>query len=134
MNTRTMIFALLAIFLAACSPEPIIDLSDTSWLLESMPGYADLGSVEVSLNFDDQGAVGGVGGCNSYGGSYELAGDQQIEFGALFSTEMYCLDNDASDIEAAFFMALSQAETYAQDFESLRIQTGQGELLFGFAP
>lgn len=132
-----MKYALLAIFavlLSACGTVGESDLAQTAWLLETMPGYADLGPVEVSLQFDDEGGIAGVGGCNSYGGVYTLSQADGIRFRELFSTQMFCLDNNASEIEGAYFQALSQAQTYLQDAESLRIQTALGEMVFGLAP
>lgn len=131
---RYALFILLLVLLPACGGASENGLAETSWLLESMPGYADLGPVQVSLQFDSEGAVGGVGGCNSYGGSYALSGANGIRFSEIFSTEMYCLDNNASEIEAAYFQALSQAQTYSRAAQSLRVQTALGELIFAVAP
>ena len=131
---RYALFILLLVLLPACGAASENDLAETSWLLESMPAYADLGPVQVSLQFDSEGAVGGVGGCNSYGGSYALSAANGIRFSEIFSTEMYCLENNASEIEAAYFQALSQAQTYSRAAESLRLQTTLGELIFAVDP
>ncbi len=128
------LIALAALMLAAWSASSGESLADSFWVLRSMPGYADLGPVEVTLIFDAEGAIGGNGGCNSYGGSYELNGENGIAFSQIFSTEMYCESNNASQIEQAYFEALSQAQSYSQDFESLRIQTTLGDMVFGVAP
>jgi len=66
------------------------DLAESSWQLIRLPGYTDLGPVDVSLIFGADGSIGGNGGCNSYGGAYQAdAADGTIMFSEIFSIEMY---------------------------------------------
>ncbi len=96
-----------------------------------MPGFPDLGAVEVTLEFDHEGAINGVGGCNLYGGSYQTtAGTNHVRFGELFSTLMACLDDNSMDIEFAYLGALSEALTYSISLDALRIQVPGGTLEF----
>jgi heat shock protein HslJ len=81
------------------SLEPEVDpspaLVDTAWLLDryqtadgqwlTVPPH-----LLVSLKFD-QDYLGGIDGCNSYGGPYQLEGDR-LDLGDLHTTLMYCQD------------------------------------------
>ncbi len=51
-----------------------------------------LPGTEVTLSFHGDTDVRGVGGCNSYGGTYTSALDGTLEFGELIQTEMYCVE------------------------------------------
>lgn len=135
MGTLTLLLGLLLLLSACGADASAPSLADTSWRLLSMPGDADFDAVEVSLNFDGAGGIGGNGGCNSYGGQYEsFAAENTIKFSEIFSTMMFCEENNASAIEAAYFQALNEAQSYTQTFESLRISGPSGTLEFGLAP
>ncbi len=134
-NSLTALFALLLLLSACAADDGQASLADTSWILHKMLGVADLAEVDVTLNFDAEGAIGGNGGCNSYGGSYvAIAAEGSIVFSDIFSTEMFCEGGNASEIEAAYFQALAEAQTYSQTFEFLRINGPSGSLEFGLAP
>ena len=77
------------------TPSPTPTLVDTAWLLDryqtadgrwlTVPPH-----LLVSLKFD-QDYLGGIDGCNSYGGPYQLEGDR-LQLGDLQATLMYCQD------------------------------------------
>ena len=135
-SIRMMLLLATMLILSACgSSANLPDLADSSWRLMALPGEADLGPVEVTLIFGSDGSIGGNGGCNSYGGSYEAnAADGSIQFREIFSTEMFCEGNSASQIEAIFFEALNDAQSYSQSPNSLQISFPGGLLEFELAP
>lgn len=45
----------------------------------------------IKFNVDGK-SVGGNGGCNTFGGSYEMIDSSHISFGPIMSTKMYCED------------------------------------------
>jgi len=87
---RIFLIAIIVLALTACSPvKP--DLSG-EWKLVS---YGDSSSptpalpdVDTTIKFED-GQMSGNVGCNGFGGTYELGGDQ-ITFSGIMSTLMYC--------------------------------------------
>ncbi|MCS7071604.1 MAG: META domain-containing protein, partial [Anaerolinea sp.] len=79
---------------------------------------------------DDQGRVSGSGGCNRYGGSYDVNGDA-IRFSGLFSTMMAC---PYLDVEQAFFAALGSAAAFELRDDSLIIRYGDAGETLMFVP
>lgn len=74
----------------------------------------------ITLVFDTDGQAGGSAGCNTYGGSYEVQGDQ-LRFGELISTLMACVDQGVMEQEMAYLAALQSADRFAIDGDMLRI-------------
>jgi heat shock protein HslJ len=77
------------------------------------------------------GLAGGSGGCNSYGGIYEVEGNR-ISFREITSTLRACSDQRVTDQEQRYFAALETAESYEVDGNLLRIayDGGAGQLVF----
>ena len=82
----------------------------------------------ASVEFAAGGKLAGSGGCNRFGGTYEVAGTR-LTVGALHSTQMAC----APPVDAAerqFLAALERAEAWEVDGGQLVIaQSGGGEPL-----
>lgn len=57
------------------------------------------------------GQVSGSGGCNAYGGSYSLHGDQ-LQVSDLRSTAIGCLDAGVAGQESRYFQALPRVQTF----------------------
>jgi len=96
-------------------------LDGTSWLLASIEGGAPLPGTEITAVFD-AGSVHGSSGCNNFGGSYRVSGDE-IEIREIQSTLMACLvPEGATDQEQRFLALLSTSESY-------RLANGQLRLL-----
>lgn len=85
-------------------------LSGTAWLLESLDGFEVDPAIGSSLEFDDDGAVFGNGGCNRFRGGATVDGNA-LEFGELASTMMACEEPNTRQ-EAAFHAALAATATY----------------------
>jgi len=91
-------------------------LSGTTWLLESLGPSSDLrpalSSVEVTLEFSDDGRVSGKAGCNSFFGQYASTMDGKLSVSALGSTKMLCHEPGVMQQEQDFLAALEQAQQY----------------------
>jgi putative lipoprotein len=128
---------LLVIVLTACIPntggEPTqpagIELEGTRWLLESIGNTPLVAGSEVTLQFDVDNQAGGNAGCNSYGGTYTLTGDQ-IEFTEIASTLMACVDESMMDQESAYLQALNSAQQVSVEGDRLTIRYEGGQLNF----
>lgn len=67
------------------------------------------GEREVHLILKANGNVQGNGGCNGFGGKYELQAGNRIKFSQVFSTKMACPNLDT---ENQFFEVLNTADNY----------------------
>jgi heat shock protein HslJ len=74
----------------------------------------------ITLEFSADGKAGGTAGCNTYGGSYEVQGDQLL-LGEMVSTLMACVDQAVMDQELAYLRALQSAGRFVVDGDTLRI-------------
>lgn len=135
MEFRTFsLFALLAVLFAACAPsagsgQP--ELAGTEWMLFSLNGEQVTTDAGPTIRFNEE-EVGGSGGCNSYGGTYQVdAAEGNIAIGWLVSTLMACSDDEVSRLEGDFLAALERVENYAISGENaLRLYGVDAELVF----
>lgn len=101
---------------------------NTPWSLVSF-GTPDAGNAlvpgsAITLILSD-GRAEGMGGCNSYGGEYQL-GAGTISFEQMIRTEMACADERVTKQEQLYFQALESASRYELDGKNLRIWYGDG--------
>jgi putative lipoprotein len=128
----TLILLAITISLGGCGKS--INLEDTEWFLESYGSQGNLKAVlvdtEVTATFkSSDGQVAGSGGCNGYGGSYELTGNKLSIPEPLISTMMSCGD-EKDQQEQQFFVALQSADSYQIDEGILTIYCGDDVLVF----
>jgi len=101
------LFMLSAIFFSACSGGTSAS-AEGEWRLISYGDVTNptpaLPNVETSISFDNKGQFGGNVGCNAFGSEYKADGDQ-ITFGSIVSTEMFC--DETSSQEGAVLNILS---------------------------
>jgi len=109
-------------------------LENTSWNLFSFgsPG-AEQPLVEgsaITLMLAGGQAVGS-GGCNSYGGSYEV-NENNITFREVTRTERACADQRVTEQEQRYFQALESASEYRVEGDQLQItyDNGNGLMIF----
>jgi heat shock protein HslJ len=126
---------LLALALAACtaSDAPASpSLVGTKWTLQSLAG-TPIGDVRraPTIHFQSDGQVGGHGGCNSWGGTYELKGSA-IRFGQMRTTLMAC--EQGMDVESRFHAMLKQVRTVAATGGTLVFKDDGDRVLARFAP
>ena len=105
---------------------PSNPLAGTSWTLSTMNGQPPLDGTTITLAFSDS-AVSGNGGCNTYGGSYAVDGNN-ISIGALTSTQVLC-GTEIDQQEQQYFNLLGSANTYQLDSGQLVLFSGGSEVL-----
>jgi heat shock protein HslJ len=106
-----------------------VSLEGTSWVLESMAGTPVLEGVGVTVSFTGS-EVSGSGGCNLYGGTYELEGEAISIGEQLASTLRACLEEGRMEQESAYLGALASAERVKIEGETLVIETAAGPLRY----
>lgn len=126
------ILTILIIALTACAAGSN-NLSGTQWRLTELNGSVPLETAEpIALNFTSADQAGGNSGCNSYSGSYRIAGSN-VSFGALVSTERACLDQGMMTQEAALYQALSAVTAYELRNDQLILMDSTGTVTLRFA-
>ena len=123
---------LLALTACAQQPDSLTDgnLANTKWSLVSF-GKLDAATpvIEgstITLELDAKGQAGGTGGCNSYGGSYEVKGNM-ISFGEVMSTLMACVQAGIDKQEQDYFQALATSGKFEVAGDSLTIWYNDGQ-------
>ena len=86
-------------------------------------GDKDVDGLRPFVRFDDNGHIGGNGGCNSYRGSYTLDGNR-IEVRRLALTMMYC--GGKMQTERALLSSLRRASTFRRKGTKLTLQDSRG--------
>jgi heat shock protein HslJ len=135
MNLKNWLLATLSVVtllaLAACSGTgPTIEdpLDGTSWVLVGYGLAAVLPGTEITATFED-GQVGGSSGCNTYGGSYEVKGED-ISVTEIFMTEMACMDPEGiMEQEQTYLEYLSGVTTFRAGEGQLQMTRPDGETL-----
>ena len=85
-------------------------LEGTEWVLKYYNKNAPISGNEPTIRFEN-GEVSGTASCNNYGGSYELSGEE-ISFGPMFMTEMWCAEEGVMDQEMTYLELLGAAESF----------------------
>lgn len=118
--SRLPLITLLLTFLLSASavlaqPSDAGSLPGTQWQLVSYgtAGLEDLvlEDTTITLEFSADNEIAGMGGCNSYSGSYGV-NQADIVFTDIVSTLIACTPVEISDQETAYFDALRSATTY----------------------
>lgn len=116
------------------TPPTETGLENTNWNLVSFgPAGAEQPLVEgstITLLLAG-GQAGGSGGCNSYGGTYQIEGSS-ISFGEIIRTERACADDRVTEQEQRYFQALETASQFEWNGNELRItyDGGNGVMIF----
>ncbi|MDB5034719.1 MAG: hypothetical protein JWQ98_1960 [Chlorobi bacterium] len=84
----------------------------------------------VTLLLTDSARLGGRGGCNSYGGPYQIHDSLLSVTGPMFRTKMSC---DAIATEDEYLDALAKSVRYWSDGRILLIYYGDGNHILSFA-
>ena len=113
-------------------------LVNTRWTLVSFAGSGPDGEVTpvipgstLTLVFETGGQAGGSGGCNSYGATYQVQGNE-ISFSQVISTLMACADQGLMDQEQRYFAALQKTGAFELDGDQLKIWYGDGQSVLNF--
>ncbi len=109
-----LLFCSLILLFSACTPQSSIteaDLEGVTWVLTAYNDSRPIEGREPIIEFA-QGQVSGTTGCNHYGGSYQINGNE-IRFSDLFNTEMACLDpTGIMEQEQTYLELLRAAERF----------------------
>jgi heat shock protein HslJ len=113
------------------------DLTNTEWRLVS---FTEAGTVtptlpgsDLSLSFHENGEVDGSGGCNSFGGGYQVQGSN-ISFQQLIHTDMACTAPGLNEQEQTYLEALQSSVRFERSGDSLKIWYGNGQAVLTFSP
>jgi heat shock protein HslJ len=110
-------------------------LTGTEWRLTSFGAAGSetnlVAGTTVTLKFGEDGRASGSTGCNSYGGTYQVRGDN-ISFGRLISTKRACLDQNANQQESRFLSALESANRFRISSNRLTILSDRGRNALNF--
>jgi heat shock protein HslJ len=110
-------------------------LADTHWTLTAFgkagAEMAVVGERPITLEFTSDGQAAGTGGCNSYGGTYQVQ-HSTLSFGEMVSTLVACVDSALMDQETQYFTALQTVDEFVLTEDQLTIyyDGGQGMLHF----
>jgi heat shock protein HslJ len=129
-----LVIFILAIGLAGCGEGDSPQMEDITWVLESYgePGNTNpaLEETEITVLFDSaRGEVGGSAGCNGYGGTYELDGNELTFPGPFILTMMYC-NEQINDQEKEYTSILQDAASYEIKGGKLTIYCGDNVLIY----
>src|ERR1044072_5122633 len=104
-------------------------ITGIDWRLISLgPAGAETNVVAgttVTLKFGEDDRASGSTGCNSYGGTYQVRGDN-ISFSRLVSTRRACLDQNANEQEQRFLATLGAANRFRLTRSRLTILSDRG--------
>lgn len=110
-------------------------LTGIDWRLVSLgPAGAETNVVAgttVTLKFGEDDRASGSTGCNSYGGNYQVRGDN-ISFSRLVSTRRACLDQNANEQEQRFLSTLGAANRFRLTRGRLTILSDRGRSVLNF--
>lgn len=119
----------------AAPPGAVSELAGTRWTLVSYgtPGAETpvVEGSEVTLVFQEDGQAAGSGGCNSYGGLYQVE-NGVLSFGEVVSTLMACVDEQVMAQEQRYFQALQTAGRYELSADQLTIHYDDGQGVLNF--
>lgn len=126
-----MVFVLSLAISACGANDPAAALIGT-WKLTS---YGPAGSLspavedaEAEITFNEDGTVAGNSGCNGYGGSYTVEGNQ-ITFSEIVSTLIFC-DEPLGAQEEAVYQVLTETASYEIEGNTLTITNNDSVLVF----
>lgn len=105
---------------------PSLDLGNTQWDLISI-GDIDVSAAGITLDFSTNNEMGGQDGCNSFGGTYEIDGEQFIITAPIRSTLMMCGDMAPSD---RFNAAFATITTVSLNDNQLVFESAEGKLAY----
>ena len=126
-NTLTLI-TWVAILLVACGGTSGDPLNGTTWELYSIGKYSPIADSKTTIRFEG-GQVSGLGGCNQYGGEYQVSGNT-ITMDKMYMTEMACTSPEGiMDQEQLFLQKLGDAQRFEIANGQLQIYGSDGEAL-----
>jgi putative lipoprotein len=136
----SLFFVAILLLVTACAPAARAGGAEltipSKWKLESFGKAGSEAALvqgsTVTLEFNADGQLSGNGGCNGYGGKYEIQGSS-IKITEVVSTLMACADDAVTQQESQYFKALQSASGFEVSGDTLTIlyDNGQSKLIFG---
>lgn len=108
---------------SAPAQDSSLGLFGRTWTLTEMEERhfrADKPNIEFNR---DTKRVSGSGGCNRFGGTFEIDGSM-IKFSRIFSTKMACLDAEVQRTETSFLQLLETTTRFEVEGNKLRLYAG----------
>jgi heat shock protein HslJ len=103
---------------------PVGTLEGTSWILTTLNGAAPLPDTTITASFEPDGNLSGSDGCNRYGATYEVDGDQ-ITITPGIGTLMACPDPIMKQA-GEYMTALAAATSYQIQGDTLELLDAGG--------
>ncbi len=106
------------------TPEPEVksdQLVGKTWRCTQLFEREVFGNTEITIEFMADGTTKGSGGCNSYTGTYTLAG-KSLTFGPMIATEKSC-GPSIDEQEFTFYSFLKQIEAVKIEDDELEMYT-----------
>jgi len=103
-------------------------LTGATWILTAYFDQQPISEYQPSLKFEGE-QISGNTGCNQYGGSYQINGDE-LSFDGIYSTEMACLAPEGlMEQERTYLELLNSATGFTLDDGVLTILVGTDPIL-----
>jgi len=126
-----ILLTLAATLLSACGSLGTDALNGTSWKLIAIGDLSPMADSTLTLTFES-GQANGHSGCNSFGGSYQVNGDE-LKFEQMMSTLMACADQSLMEQESTYMKFLGDAQRFEIVDGQLHIYRSDGDALI-FVP
>lgn len=114
----------------ATSSQHIDMLTATSWQLTELNGKAldtaNFGNGAPTATFSTDHKITGKGGCNGYGGSYNLNNEDGMNISEVFSTKMWC---ENAKGESVYFQVLESVTSAKIEKDKLTLMKGVDAVL-----
>jgi len=107
-------------------------LPGTKWELVTLNGAAPVEGTSVTLFFGEDNKAGGNASCNTYSGSYKVAGSN-LTFEQMMSTMMAC-EPAINEQEQEYLKVLGETKSYEVIGGNLTLKDASGNSLAEFAP
>jgi heat shock protein HslJ len=112
--------------------QPAASMTDTTWLLEEINGAGVIDGLNSPIEFQADGTVTGVTGCNRMTGKADI-GPHTIRLGPLATTRRACAPA-VMDQEQRYLEALHTARAWEIETGLLTLRNGDGVAVLVFAP
>lgn len=127
------LLGVFALLLSGCGLLGNDPLDGTAWVLVSYDKNQPIEGTTLTVEFAE-GRISGSSGCNSYGGEYEVKGDN-LTVGEVAWTLMACMDPEGvMEQEQRFMELLVGAETFTVSEDRLEITAEDGRSTLVFEP
>ena len=125
---KTAIASLLLPMILGLSAPALADgsasLTGTNWQLSSLGSTVAAEGVKTTMQVAADGTVSGNGGCNGYGGSVKVTGNQLV-FSQMRSTMMACEEKAMQQVHG-LHQALEATKSFEIQGQTLTLLDGSG--------